>query len=158
MYVVAIKDSSAWLGDTPLEICMIGFWNLIVVWLKVKWCMLCRHYLFTWGLAISFWSFGGFFAYGLCWTGLIRLKIWYVVWPTIIPLWASGEVGTVAIISGSCGMITRKRCLSLFYNYTTDTYISLWEGLVEPSYQRCSYSHSWLFGTIFLSAFSPGVG
>lgn len=35
MYVVAIKDSSAWLGDTPLELCMIGFWNLIIVWLKV---------------------------------------------------------------------------------------------------------------------------
>jgi membrane-bound O-acyltransferase GUP1_2 len=36
MYVVAIKDSSAWLGDSPLEICMIGFWNLIIVWLKVN--------------------------------------------------------------------------------------------------------------------------
>lgn len=37
MYVVAIKDSSkagAWLGDTPFELSMIGFWNLIVVWLK----------------------------------------------------------------------------------------------------------------------------
>lgn len=36
MYVVAIKDASAWQGDSPLEICMIGFWNLIIVWLKVK--------------------------------------------------------------------------------------------------------------------------
>lgn len=36
IYVVAIKDSSAWVGDSPLEISMIGFWNLIVVWLKVK--------------------------------------------------------------------------------------------------------------------------
>lgn len=38
MYVVAIKDSSrfgAWQGDTPFELSMIGFWNLIVVWLKV---------------------------------------------------------------------------------------------------------------------------
>lgn len=36
MYVVAIKDTRAWLGDSPMELCMIGFWNLIVVWLKVS--------------------------------------------------------------------------------------------------------------------------
>jgi len=36
MYVVAIKDAKAWSGDTPLELSMIGFWNLIIVWLKVS--------------------------------------------------------------------------------------------------------------------------
>lgn len=39
MYVVAIKDESrrgAWMGDTPFQLSMIGFWNLIVVWLKVR--------------------------------------------------------------------------------------------------------------------------
>ena len=36
MYVVAIKDRKAWVGDTPAQISMIGFWNLIVVWLKVS--------------------------------------------------------------------------------------------------------------------------
>ena len=36
MYVVAIKDTAAWRGDTPLELSMIGFWNLIIVWLKVR--------------------------------------------------------------------------------------------------------------------------
>ncbi|THV05151.1 MBOAT-domain-containing protein [Dendrothele bispora CBS 962.96] len=35
MYVVAIKDRKAWIGDTPAEISMIGFWNLIIVWLKL---------------------------------------------------------------------------------------------------------------------------
>lgn len=35
MYVVAIKDTKAWIGNSAAEICMIGFWNLIVVWLKV---------------------------------------------------------------------------------------------------------------------------
>ncbi|KZV78840.1 hypothetical protein EXIGLDRAFT_822454 [Exidia glandulosa HHB12029] len=34
MYVVAIKDARAWAGDTPAQLCMLGFWNLIVVWLK----------------------------------------------------------------------------------------------------------------------------
>ncbi|KZV91266.1 MBOAT-domain-containing protein [Exidia glandulosa HHB12029] len=34
MYVVAIKDARAWAGDTPAQLCMPGFWNLIVVWLK----------------------------------------------------------------------------------------------------------------------------
>ena len=36
MYVVAIKDARAWPGDTPAEIAMIGFWNLTIVWLKVR--------------------------------------------------------------------------------------------------------------------------
>ena len=36
MYVVSIKDSRALFRDTPMELCMIGFWNLIVVWLKVS--------------------------------------------------------------------------------------------------------------------------
>ena len=36
MYVVAIKDTSAWRGDSPFELSMIGFWNLIIVWLKVR--------------------------------------------------------------------------------------------------------------------------
>lgn len=36
MYVVAIKDTAAWLGYTPFELSMVGFWNLIFVWLKVR--------------------------------------------------------------------------------------------------------------------------
>ncbi|KAF9048876.1 MBOAT, membrane-bound O-acyltransferase family-domain-containing protein [Panaeolus papilionaceus] len=35
MYMVAIKDSKAWGGDSPAQIAMIGFWNLIIVWLKL---------------------------------------------------------------------------------------------------------------------------
>ncbi|OCH89613.1 MBOAT-domain-containing protein [Obba rivulosa] len=35
MYVVAIKDTKAWSGDTAAELSMIGFWNLIVVWMKL---------------------------------------------------------------------------------------------------------------------------
>ncbi|KAK6906198.1 hypothetical protein I203_100183 [Kwoniella mangroviensis CBS 8507] len=35
MYVVAIKDTKAWQGDSPAEMSMIGFWNLVVVWLKL---------------------------------------------------------------------------------------------------------------------------
>ncbi len=36
MYMVAIKDAKAWYGDTVAELSMIGFWNLIIVWLKVS--------------------------------------------------------------------------------------------------------------------------
>jgi D-alanyl-lipoteichoic acid acyltransferase DltB (MBOAT superfamily) len=36
MYVVAIKDTKAWAGDTPAQLSMIGFWNLVIVWLKVR--------------------------------------------------------------------------------------------------------------------------
>ncbi|EAU84610.2 glycerol transporter [Coprinopsis cinerea okayama7 len=35
MYVVAIKDENAWQGFTPGQISLIGFWNLIIVWLKL---------------------------------------------------------------------------------------------------------------------------
>ncbi|WVQ81401.1 hypothetical protein IAT38_003525 [Cryptococcus sp. DSM 104549] len=35
MYVVAIKDTSAWEGDSPAELSMVGFWNLVIVWLKL---------------------------------------------------------------------------------------------------------------------------
>jgi protein-cysteine N-palmitoyltransferase HHAT len=35
MYVVAIKDKKAWVGYSPAEISMVGFWNLMIVWLKV---------------------------------------------------------------------------------------------------------------------------
>jgi len=36
LYVVAIKDRKAWIGFTPAEISMVGFWNLIIMWLKVS--------------------------------------------------------------------------------------------------------------------------
>lgn len=36
MYVNAIKETpKAFVGQTPLELSMLGFWNLIVVWLKL---------------------------------------------------------------------------------------------------------------------------
>ena len=36
IYVVAIKDRRAWAGDSPFELGLIGLWNLIIVWLKVR--------------------------------------------------------------------------------------------------------------------------
>ena len=35
MYLVAIKDAHAWSDMMPAHFSMIGFWNLIFVWLKV---------------------------------------------------------------------------------------------------------------------------
>ncbi|KAI0729251.1 MBOAT-domain-containing protein [Fomitopsis betulina] len=35
MYVVAIKDTKAWVGDSAAQLSMIGLWNLIIVWLKL---------------------------------------------------------------------------------------------------------------------------
>ncbi|KAJ8588133.1 MBOAT-domain-containing protein [Rhizopogon salebrosus TDB-379] len=48
MYVVAIKDTKAWVGDTPLELSMIGLWNLIIVWLKL---LLPWRFFRLWSLA-----------------------------------------------------------------------------------------------------------
>jgi hypothetical protein len=36
MYVVAIKDTRAWVGYSAAELSLVGFWNLIIVWLKVS--------------------------------------------------------------------------------------------------------------------------
>lgn len=36
IYVVALKDAKAWRGLGPGELAVVGFWNLIVVWLKVS--------------------------------------------------------------------------------------------------------------------------
>ncbi|KAI8446614.1 MBOAT, membrane-bound O-acyltransferase family-domain-containing protein [Phakopsora pachyrhizi] len=35
MYVVAIKDAKAWVGDSMFELSVIGYWNLTIVWLKL---------------------------------------------------------------------------------------------------------------------------
>ncbi|KAG9003064.1 glycerol transporter [Tulasnella sp. 427] len=35
MWVVAMKDTDSWLGLSPAEISLVGFWNLIIVWLKL---------------------------------------------------------------------------------------------------------------------------
>ena len=35
MYMVAIKDTKAWDGFSAAELSLVGFWNLIIVWLKV---------------------------------------------------------------------------------------------------------------------------
>ncbi|KAI9629437.1 hypothetical protein KEM48_012906 [Puccinia striiformis f. sp. tritici PST-130] len=35
MYMVAIKDARAWQGDTPFELGILGYWNLIIIWLKL---------------------------------------------------------------------------------------------------------------------------
>jgi len=48
MYVVAIKDSKAWSGDTPAELSMIGLWNLFIVWLKL---LLPWRFFRLWALA-----------------------------------------------------------------------------------------------------------
>ena len=43
MYVVAIKDAHAWAGMTPAQLSMLGFWNLIFVWLKVRRLIVAKH-------------------------------------------------------------------------------------------------------------------
>jgi len=48
MYVVAIKETQAWRGDSPFELSMIGFWNLIIVWLKL---LLPWRFFRLWALA-----------------------------------------------------------------------------------------------------------
>ncbi|KAH9955917.1 MBOAT, membrane-bound O-acyltransferase family-domain-containing protein [Russula dissimulans] len=48
MYVVAIKDARAWSGMSPAQLSMLGFWNLIFVWLKL---LLPWRFFRLWALA-----------------------------------------------------------------------------------------------------------
>ncbi|EIW83800.1 MBOAT-domain-containing protein [Coniophora puteana RWD-64-598 SS2] len=48
MYVVAMKDARAWQGLSPFELSMVGFWNLMVVWLKL---LLPWRFFRLWALA-----------------------------------------------------------------------------------------------------------
>jgi hypothetical protein len=36
MHIVTVKDAHAWSAMSPAQLSMIGFWNLILVWLKVS--------------------------------------------------------------------------------------------------------------------------
>ena len=42
MYLVAIKATRTWQGASLMELSMVGFWNLIIVWLKVL-CLCSPH-------------------------------------------------------------------------------------------------------------------
>lgn len=35
LYVVAISKANAWRGDTPLQISMIAYFNLVIIWMKL---------------------------------------------------------------------------------------------------------------------------
>ncbi|KAI0295061.1 hypothetical protein B0F90DRAFT_1811558 [Multifurca ochricompacta] len=48
MHVVAIKDANAWSRMTPAQLSMVGFWNLIFVWLKL---LLPWRFFRLWALA-----------------------------------------------------------------------------------------------------------
>ena len=53
MYVVAIKDTRTWQGESPMELSMVGFWNLIIVWLKVLRRVLSTHPVVSNGFAVT---------------------------------------------------------------------------------------------------------
>jgi len=116
MYVVAIKDTKAWDGDTPFELTMIGFWNLSIVWLKVCTIMMSVMPLTTMSCSSLF--HGDSFDYGPCSTTSIRQKTWLGVCSTIIQRSDFGEAGTGATTYGYCGTfvpgtdITRARLIS----------------------------------------------
>ena len=43
MYLIAIKDTRMWQGTSLMELSMVGFWNLVIVWLKVFMPMFSAH-------------------------------------------------------------------------------------------------------------------
>ncbi|KAF8602869.1 MBOAT-domain-containing protein [Ceratobasidium sp. AG-I] len=50
MYVVAIKDTRAWHGLSPVQLSMVGFWNLVIVWMKARLLIPWRFFR-LWALA-----------------------------------------------------------------------------------------------------------
>ena len=104
MYVVAIKDTKSWIGDSPAEIAMIGFWNLIIVWLKVRYLSFCPS-LPNIDYVNSYSFPGDFSVRGLCLMELILQKIWSDAWQIIIQRLGSGEAGIEVITFGLSGVL-----------------------------------------------------
>ncbi|KAG0178377.1 glycerol transporter [Apophysomyces sp. BC1021] len=53
MYVVAISKMKAWEGNTPLELSMIGYFNLVVIWMKL---LIPWRFFRLWALADGIWT------------------------------------------------------------------------------------------------------
>lgn len=105
MYVIAIKDTKAWMGNGPADLSLIGFWNLVTVWLKVSLRLpICVSYELT--SIPSFSSHGASSVYGRSSMVSTHPRTWSAVLPTTIRLWASGVPGTGATTSGLCGTST----------------------------------------------------
>jgi hypothetical protein len=112
MYVVAIKDTKSWIGDSPAEIAMIGFWNLIVVWLKVN--IFTSPLLYSIDCVTSCSFLGDFSGRGLYLMASILRKIWSDVWQITTQRSGSGEAGIEVITFGLSGVLL---CFFLVGNY-----------------------------------------
>ena len=52
LYVVAISKAHAWTNDTPLELSMIGYFNLVIIWMKL---LIPWRFFRLWALADGIW-------------------------------------------------------------------------------------------------------
>ncbi|KAI8990183.1 MBOAT, membrane-bound O-acyltransferase family-domain-containing protein [Pilobolus umbonatus] len=52
LYVVAISKAQAWESDSPLELSMIGYFNLLIIWMKL---LIPWRFFRTWALADGIW-------------------------------------------------------------------------------------------------------
>ena len=122
MYVVAIKDTNAWYGDTAAELSMIGFWNLIIVWSKVSNVTAASQFTGGSNSSPSFLSRGASSDYGHSWMVSTRRRTWCGAWRTTIRPSGSGAAGTEAITCGSFGMRILSSC-EVFMLMTVPRYI-----------------------------------
>ncbi|GAA5797045.1 hypothetical protein HPULCUR_002423 [Helicostylum pulchrum] len=52
LYVVAISKAQAWNKDTPLQISMVGYFNLVIIWMKL---LIPWRFFRLWALADGIW-------------------------------------------------------------------------------------------------------
>lgn len=121
MYMVAIKDAKAWKNDTPFELSMIGLWNLIIVWLKVRLLPFSGSSSRILIFGSSFCP-GAFFACGRWPMGLTRPRIWFAVFSTTTLLSVSGAVGIGVTTCGSFGVYFHD-LQPLAWTYVVQRYI-----------------------------------
>lgn len=157
MYMVAIKDTKAWGGFSAAELSLVGFWNLIIVWLKVGGQVLMYFRQMTNPL-ISCYYHGGSFVYGLSRMVLIHQKIWSGAWPTIIQPSAFGRAGTEATISGLSGNYPFELQVSRSVSVPTGTSTFHSEGRGTFSSRASSSSLLSPSGMTCHSSFSRGGG
>ncbi|KAI7866329.1 MBOAT, membrane-bound O-acyltransferase family-domain-containing protein [Spinellus fusiger] len=53
LYVVAISKSQAWVGNSPLELSMIGYFNLTIIWMKL---LIPWRFFRLWAMADGIWT------------------------------------------------------------------------------------------------------
>ncbi|EIE89617.1 hypothetical protein RO3G_14328 [Rhizopus delemar RA 99-880] len=103
LHVVAISKAKAWEGNSPLELSMVGYFNLVIIWMKL---LIPWRFFRLWSLADGIWveenmvrcmSGTKYFAYNM-WLVFTFVALWHdielklLAWGWLISLFLLPEI------------------------------------------------------------------